>query len=82
MGRIPQSQPGDQHSSQAKLGEFASTAICGNDMTSSCLYVSALAIGAVGKYAFVALGAVAAMVYLFRRIYAEVVGALPLNGGA
>lgn len=82
MGGSPQSRPGDHHSSQAKLGEFASTAICGNDITSSCLYVSALAIGAAGKYAFVTLGAVAAMLYLFRRIYAEVVGALPLNGGA
>lgn len=27
-----------------RLGELASTAICGNDITSSCLYVSALAI--------------------------------------
>ena len=64
------------------LGEFASTAICGNDITSSCLYVSALAIGAAGKLAPFALIVVAALLYLFRRIYAEVVGALPLNGGA
>ena len=41
------------------MGQLPATAICGNDITSSCLYVSALAI-----------------------IYAEVVGALPLNGGA
>ncbi len=27
-----------------KLGQLASTAICGNDITSSCLYVSALAL--------------------------------------
>lgn len=65
-----------------KLGEFASTAICGNDITSSCLYVSALAIGAAGRYAPITLGLVAVMLFLFRRIYAEVVGALPLNGGA
>ena len=64
------------------LGEFASTAICGNDITSSCLYVSALAIGAAGQLAPITLALVAGLLFLFRRIYAEVVGALPLNGGA
>jgi amino acid transporter len=64
------------------LGELASTAICGNDITSSCLYVSALAILQAGKYAWVSLLIVAAVLFLFRRIYGEVVGALPLNGGA
>ena len=71
--------PKERHT---KLGEFASTAICGNDITSSCLYVSALAIGAAGKYAPITLAMVAVMLFLFRRIYAEVIGALPLNGGA
>lgn len=65
-----------------KLGEFASTAICGNDITSSCLYVAALCTIQAGPYAFLCLGAVAAMLYLFRNIYAEVGTALPLNGGA
>lgn len=65
-----------------KLGQLAATAICGNDITSSCLYVSALAIIAAGKWAPVALLMVAAVLFLFRSIYAEVVGALPLNGGA
>ncbi|MFP6685164.1 MAG: APC family permease [Polyangiaceae bacterium] len=65
-----------------KLGELASTAICGNDITSSCLYVAALATLYGGKYGFICLGAVAAMLYLFRNIYAEVGTALPLNGGA
>jgi amino acid transporter len=65
-----------------KLGELPATAICGNDISSSCLYVSALAIVYSGKYAWVALLIVAAVLYLFRRIYGEVVGALPLNGGA
>ena len=32
------------------LGQLASTAICGNDITSSCLYVSALAIGYAGRW--------------------------------
>ncbi len=65
-----------------KLGEFAATAICGNDITSSCLYVSALCIGSAGKLAPIALVMVAGLLFLFRKIYAEVVGALPLNGGA
>ena len=59
-------------SAQHKLGEWASTAICGNDITSSCLYVAALSSIAAGPYAFICLAAVAAMLYLFRNIYAEV----------
>lgn len=64
------------------LKQLAATAICGNDITSSCLYVSALAIFYSGKWAPVALMIVAGVLFLFRSIYAEVVGALPLNGGA
>jgi len=58
------------------------TAICGNDITSSCLYVSALSIIYAGQYAWIALLIVAFVLFLFRKIYGEVVGALPLNGGA
>ncbi|NUY80494.1 APC family permease [Flavobacterium sp. MAH-1] len=65
-----------------KLKEFAATAICGNDITSSCLYVSALAILYAGQYAWISLLMVAGVLYLFRKIYSEAVGALPLNGGA
>jgi len=65
-----------------KLGELPATAICGNDITSSVLYVSALSIAAAGQYAWVALLIVAGVLYLFKKIYSEVVGALPLNGGA
>ncbi len=65
-----------------KLNELQATAICGNDITSSVLYVSALSIVASGKYAWIALLIVAGVLYLFRKIYGEVVGALPLNGGA
>lgn len=61
---------------------MAATAICGNDITSSCLYVSSLTIIYAGQYAFVALLIVAVVLFLFRKIYGEVVGALPLNGGA
>ncbi|MCA9520558.1 MAG: APC family permease, partial [Myxococcales bacterium] len=65
-----------------KLGQLEATAICGNDITSSCLYVSAFCAAQAGKYAPLALLVVAAVLYLFRRIYGEVVTALPLNGGA
>lgn len=69
-------------STTRKLGQLHATAICGNDITSSCLYVSALTITYSGQYAWIALLIVAAVLFLYRRIYGEVVGALPLNGGA
>ncbi len=65
-----------------KLGELASTAISGNDISSSVLYVSALAIATAGGYAWITLSIVAFVLFFFRKIYGEVVGALPLNGGA
>lgn len=65
-----------------KLGELASTAISGNDISSSVLYVSALAIATAGGYAWITLLIVAFVLFFFRKIYGEVVGALPLNGGA
>ncbi|QIX60980.1 APC family permease [Hymenobacter sp. BT18] len=69
-------------SHEKKLNELEATAICGNDISSSCLYVSALAIAYAGQYAWIALLIVGAVLFLFRKIYGEVVGALPLNGGA
>ena len=65
-----------------KLNQLQATAICGNDISSSCLYVSALTILYAGQYAWISLLIVAAVLFLFRRIYGEVVGAIPLNGGA
>lgn len=65
-----------------KLSELPATAICGNDISSSVLYVSALSIIYAGKYAWITLLIVAFVLYLFRKIYSEVVCALPLNGGA
>lgn len=65
-----------------KLNELQATAICGNDISSSCLYVSALTILYAGQYAWISLLIVAVVLFLFRKIYAEVVGAIPLNGGA
>jgi amino acid transporter len=65
-----------------KLSELPATAICGNDISSSCLYVSALSIVYAGKFAWLALLIVAGVLFFYRKIYGEVVGALPLNGGA
>ncbi|MFH7019094.1 APC family permease [Flavobacterium sp. FlaQc-47] len=65
-----------------KLNQLQATAICGNDISSSCLYVSALTILYAGQYAWISLLIVAVVLYLFRKIYGEVVGAIPLNGGA
>ncbi|MCR8667671.1 APC family permease [Aestuariibaculum sp. M13] len=68
--------------SKKQLNELAATAICGNDISSSCLYVSALSIVYAGQYAWISLLLVSAILFLYRKIYGEVVGALPLNGGA
>ena len=65
-----------------KLNELAATAICGNDISSSVLYVSALAIAFACQFAWITLLIVSLVLFLFRKIYGEVVGALPLNGGA
>lgn len=65
-----------------RLGQWYATAICGNDITSSCLYVSAIATVYAQTLAPVALLIVAGILYLYRKIYTEVVEALPLNGGA
>lgn len=70
------------HHAPHKLGELAATAICGNDITSSVLYVAALCTLSAGVYAPIALGTVGLVLYLFRKIYAEAGSALPLNGGA
>ncbi len=67
---------------KGKLNVWFATAICGNDITSSCLYVTAIAVLFAGPYAPIALALVAAVLFLFRNIYAEVGTALPLNGGA
>lgn len=65
-----------------KLNQLSSTAICGNDISSSVLYVSALSIAFAGQYAWITLLIVSLVLFFFRKIYGEVVGALPLNGGA
>lgn len=64
-----------------KLGEIAATSICGNDIMSSVLYVSGIAITVSGIYApFILLG-IGAVLLLYRGVYREVVESLPVNGG-
>ena len=65
-----------------RLGPWMATAICGNDITSSCLYVSGIAIVYAHALAPVALLLAAGVLYLYRKIYTEVVEALHLDGGA
>src|SRR5438034_915204 len=66
----------------AKLDEFSSTAIAGNDILSSCLYVSGIAILFAGVYAPFIFILIALVLWLYKHVYTEVVEALPLNGGA
>jgi amino acid transporter len=63
------------------LGTWRATAICGNDISSSVLYVSALCAAQAGVLAPLVLLIVAGVLYLYRQVYAEVGSALPLNGG-
>ncbi len=65
-----------------RLNQLLATAICGNDITSSCLYVAAIAAVYAGVLAPVVLLTVGLVLYLYKKIYTEVVEALPLNGGA
>ena len=65
-----------------RLGQWLATSICGNDITSSCLYVSGIVIVYAQALAPLALLLAAGVLYLYRKIYTEVVEALPLDGGA
>ena len=65
-----------------KLGQFLATAVCGNDILSSALYVSGVAILFTGVWAPVVLLSICAVLYLYKAVYTEIVEALPLNGGA
>ncbi|KAI9992687.1 hypothetical protein PInf_014554 [Phytophthora infestans] len=64
------------------LGEWPSTAICGNDILASVLYSSGIVAAKAGKLTPLAQTFVAFVLYLFRSIYEEAVTAIPLNGGS
>ncbi len=65
-----------------KLNQWYATAISGNDILSSTLYVSGIAIVFAGVYAPLVLLVVGAVLFLYKSVYTEVVEALPVNGGA
>ncbi|KAG2392564.1 hypothetical protein C9374_011289 [Naegleria lovaniensis] len=76
---VPESlKPKKEH----KLGELFATAICGNDITSSCLYVIGVCISYAGIWAPICLLMVSFLLFLFRSIYAEVGSAITLNGAS
>jgi len=64
-----------------RLNQWLATGVCGNDITSSCLYVSAIAAVFAGVLAPLVLLMVIFVLYLYKKVYTEVVEALPLNGG-
>jgi len=64
------------------MNQFLATAICGNDITSSCLYVSGLCAATGGQMAPICLMMVSLILWCFRSVYSEAVTALPVNGGA
>ncbi|GAB9472411.1 Transmembrane protein [Globisporangium polare] len=64
------------------LGEWPSTAICGNDILASVLYSSGIVATKAGKLMPLTQVLVAVVLYLFRFIYEEAVSAIPLNGGS
>ncbi len=70
------------HVEHPKLGQLAATAICGNDILSSALYVSGIAVIFAGVYAPIVLAIIAVVLFLYKAVYTEVVEALPINGGA
>ena len=65
-----------------KLNQWYATAICGNDILSSTLYVSGIAVLFAGIYAPLVLALIAVVLFLYKAVYTEVVEALPVNGGA
>lgn len=68
-------------SPKKRLNQWLATGICGNDISSSCLYVSAIAAVFAGVLAPLVLLLVVFLLYLYKKVYTEVVEALPLNGG-
>lgn len=70
------------HEPRRLLGEWASTAISGNDLLSSVLYAASLVAAKAGKLMPLPFLLVSLVLYFFRSIYEEVVSAVPLNGGS
>lgn len=73
---------GSDKSEHIKLNQWFATSICGNDILSSCLYVSGIAVTFGGIFAPIVLAIIVGVLYLYKHVYTEVVEALPVNGGA
>jgi amino acid transporter len=82
MRRRKNSAPRPHPTDRRKLGQWSATAICGNDILSTTLYVSGIAILFAGALAPLVLLGVGLLLLLYKLVYTEVVEALPLNGGA
>jgi amino acid transporter len=65
-----------------KVNQLTATSICGTDISSSCLFISALALVYAGLYTWISLLLVSFILFVFKKIYGDVLAALPLNGGA
>lgn len=64
-----------------KLGPWFATAISGNSIFSTPLYVSGIAIAFAGIYAPLIFLIIAGILFLYKAVYTEVIEALPINGG-
>lgn len=82
QAQLSQPHADAQSHNHVKLGEFFATAICGNDILSSALYVSGFAVAFAGVFAPIVLIMVALVLFFYKAVYTEVVEALPVNGGA
>jgi amino acid transporter len=77
------SKPASSKKSQhVQLGQLPATAIAGNDILSSCLYVCGIGSLFAGVWAPLVFLVIALVLYFYKHVYTEVVEALPLNGGA
>lgn len=58
---------GKMNKPHSTLSQLPATAICGNDITSSCLYVAGIVTSKAGQLAPFALILVAFVLYIFRK---------------
>ncbi|CAK4288735.1 unnamed protein product, partial [Aphanomyces euteiches] len=64
------------------LGQWMATAVCGNDVMSSCSYSSGVVALKAGVASPLGFLVVSLVLYVYRFVYEEVVTAIPLNGGS
>src|SRR3990167_1456467 len=64
-----------------KLSELLATAICGNGILSTTMYVIGIGVLFAGVYAPLVFICIAVVLFFYKAIYKEVVETLPINGG-